>query len=450
MEKETKKCPYCGEEILTVAKKCRYCGEWLEEKPPIAKKMITCPVCAEQVEEGAAVCPYCHEPLTSEVQKEGNRPMPHRVVEEQESADELSWKESSFLSHYFTEVVTRHYADFKGVATRKQYWLYTLFYSIILVALSCIDLLLGIDFKLFEESFGYGWLFALASLALCVPSLAIAVRRLHDTGKNGWWLLIALVPIVGVIWLLCLLCKKGNATNPSIPLTSTDKTTLGLLIVTVAALFVFAGLKPFGHFQTSQSSNDNMYFDGDTMGVDILDDAGYLTDEQDINNESYVEIKRQIIHDFSCFFAIYHFCDAMKTAISKWHNGDWGEYNLPLISDAEYQWLIKQFDFSNFSRLLRAYAVNSDGNYREDYGDIIENDLVRKAVECLEKREVVLSPQWFDSFNKFLIYDPMQNVQVVEFHDLGNKTYQVRFDTHLNPYSVYNISYANGLTIVAH
>ena len=260
MEKETKKCPYCGEEILTVAKKCRYCGEWLEEKPPVAKKMITCPVCAEQVEEGAAVCPYCHEPLTSEVQKEGNRPMPHRVVEKQESADELSWKESTFLSHYFTEVVTRHYADFKGVATRKQYWLYTLFYSIILVALSCIDLLLGIDFKLFEESFGYGWLFALASLALCVPSLAIAVRRLHDTGKNGWWLLIALVPIVGVIWLLCLLCKKGNATNPSIPLTSTDKTTLGLLIVTVAALFVFAGLKPFGHFQTSQSSNDNMYF----------------------------------------------------------------------------------------------------------------------------------------------------------------------------------------------
>ena len=72
MEKETKKCPYCGEEILTVAKKCRYCGEWLEEKPPVAKKMITCPVCAEQVEEGAAVCPYCHEPLTSEVQKEGN------------------------------------------------------------------------------------------------------------------------------------------------------------------------------------------------------------------------------------------------------------------------------------------------------------------------------------------------------------------------------------------
>lgn len=38
MEKETKKCPYCGEEILAVDQKCRYCGEWLEEKPPVAKK----------------------------------------------------------------------------------------------------------------------------------------------------------------------------------------------------------------------------------------------------------------------------------------------------------------------------------------------------------------------------------------------------------------------------
>lgn len=54
---ETKRCPYCGEEILAVAKKCRYCGEWLQ------KKQKECPFCGEMIDEDADVCPYCDEPL---------------------------------------------------------------------------------------------------------------------------------------------------------------------------------------------------------------------------------------------------------------------------------------------------------------------------------------------------------------------------------------------------
>ena len=60
---ETKRCPYCGEEILAVARKCKHCGEWLDKEEPKKeeKKMMACPICGEDIEEGTEVCPYCHE-----------------------------------------------------------------------------------------------------------------------------------------------------------------------------------------------------------------------------------------------------------------------------------------------------------------------------------------------------------------------------------------------------
>jgi RNA polymerase subunit RPABC4/transcription elongation factor Spt4 len=58
---ETKRCPYCGEEILAVAKKCKHCGEWLEQKEP-EKEKKACPICGELVDADLEVCPYCKEP----------------------------------------------------------------------------------------------------------------------------------------------------------------------------------------------------------------------------------------------------------------------------------------------------------------------------------------------------------------------------------------------------
>ncbi len=451
MERETKKCPYCGEEILAVAKKCKYCGEWLEEKQTVTNKMVTCPICAEQIKEDTTICPYCHEPLTPKA-----IPSSHRatIAKEQPKTTSCEHKEptqTSFLSHYFTRVICKQYANFSGTATRKQYWLYILFYSVIAIAASCIDILLGIDFQLFGESLGYGWLFTIVSLALTIPSLAIGIRRLHDIGKSGWWFLIVLIPLVGIFWLLFLLCKKGNAGNTSTPLTTTDKIVLNVSIIAVVILLVLTYFKSANHLQMPQLQHSDWTLDGDTAGVDTLDNIGYPESRKSINSENDAEIKERIIHDFSCYYAIYTFCNNMKQAITNGYRGIGLEGidgdpivndDLLLISNEEYRWLLQQFDFSNFSRLLRAYA-SGNRSFRSDF---TESDLGHIAIECLKERKVVCNSQWFEIFDNYLPYD---EVQIEEFHNLGNKKYQVVFDGfhNISPNFVYNVSYANGLNI---
>lgn len=106
----------------------------------------------------------------------------------------------------------KQYADFSGRARRQEFWMYMLFYSIFGIILYGVAV---IGMAMQSEGIillGMG-IYILYTLALLVPTLAITVRRLHDTGRSGFWYFIGFVPLVGGIILLvfcCLDSENGN------------------------------------------------------------------------------------------------------------------------------------------------------------------------------------------------------------------------------------------------
>jgi uncharacterized membrane protein YhaH (DUF805 family) len=100
----------------------------------------------------------------------------------------------------------KKYAVFSGRSRRKEYWMFCLFSVIFSIAAMVLDSLLGS-----KVGMGYGLIYGAYALAAFIPSIAVSVRRLHDVGKSGWFLFIALIPIIGGIWLLVLVCSDSEA-----------------------------------------------------------------------------------------------------------------------------------------------------------------------------------------------------------------------------------------------
>ena len=93
--------------------------------------------------------------------------------------------------NWYLEVLKK-YAVFGGRARRKEYWYFQLFYILISIVILIIDGVIGVD----------GLLFMLYTLAMLIPQLEVCVRRLHDSGKSGWWILISFVPLVSIVLLV--------------------------------------------------------------------------------------------------------------------------------------------------------------------------------------------------------------------------------------------------------
>ena len=100
------------------------------------------------------------------------------------------------MFNYYTKCFA-NYADFQGRARRMEYWSFTLFNSIFSVVAIILDNLMGIAIP----EVGYGPIYGLFVLLSLVPGFAVFVRRLHDTGRSGWYFLIAFIPLVGTILL---------------------------------------------------------------------------------------------------------------------------------------------------------------------------------------------------------------------------------------------------------
>jgi uncharacterized membrane protein YhaH (DUF805 family) len=102
--------------------------------------------------------------------------------------------------NWYLDVLKNKYAVFTGRARRKEYWMFFLF-----------NLLIGLGIAIVEAIIGTGGILGIVfSLAMLIPGIAVTVRRLHDTGRSGWWILISLVPVIGWIVLLVFMVLEGH------------------------------------------------------------------------------------------------------------------------------------------------------------------------------------------------------------------------------------------------
>ena len=113
---------------------------------------------------------------------------------------------NSPLSWYFS--VLKKYATFTGRAQRSEYWYFILFSMIVSIILTILDVIFGT-----LSPTGTGLFSGIYSLAVFIPALAVGARRLHDIGKSGWWQLIAIIPLIGIILLIVWFATDSKEDN---------------------------------------------------------------------------------------------------------------------------------------------------------------------------------------------------------------------------------------------
>ena len=125
-----------------------------------------------------------------------NEMKPAQVVEE------MTFKRA------FERCVREKYVTFSGRASRSEYWKFMLIYVVILFIAQALDA--GLFPHTVDEAGMGGTITTIATILLFLPGLGVHIRRLHDVGKSGWWVLLQIVPLIGTLVLLYFLVKPSE------------------------------------------------------------------------------------------------------------------------------------------------------------------------------------------------------------------------------------------------
>lgn len=298
---ETKNCPYCGEEILAIAKKCKHCGEWLNQDK-------SCPICGETIPADATVCPVCGEdigvdsaqpvaqpaapqphvektrtiPTPQPAPQQDSRPIPPPTIGAapvySHSAEPTQDETKGFFEYYFKENFLN--LSFSGNTPKRQYWMGV-------VAFTVVNFIFwGIVMALVVMTESIGMLIAGYVIygIFSLVALPTAVRRLHDVGKSGWYILISFIPLIGSILLLIALAGDGKEESKEVETNTMDKIIFALAVAGIISMGVCTlkvneivsgavtewmfGYNPYEFSGLYEDSEDEGASDGDTLAED--------------------------------------------------------------------------------------------------------------------------------------------------------------------------------------
>lgn len=194
-----KYCKNCGAELNDNAVVCTKCGVLVGDGNKF------CPNCGAEPDPLAVICVKCGYEL---------KPIKSNGTSTTQYKNDVHNKDNDFV--WAVKTCFSKYSTFSGRASRKEFWYWYLFTCLTNILAFLSLLFLSLIFAGTASGIGMGEVFVINgiwNLIIFLPNLAVTVRRLHDTGHSGWYYLISIIPLIGVILLFVALCTDSVEDN---------------------------------------------------------------------------------------------------------------------------------------------------------------------------------------------------------------------------------------------